>query len=106
CRCGWPWGGNPRARARFPKKARGGGCRSTRRPHADQALIVALRKPAELLNHLDIRVEVREHDHLADFGVLIATATSTGEAAPPACTAAAAEADVGLAGIAFADDFL
>src|SRR5213075_1428161 len=55
---------------------------------------------AELRHHLDVGVEIGQHDDLADLGILVAAAADRGEPAPPAGTAAGAPADVLLAGIA------
>lgn len=61
---------------------------------------------AELIDQLGVRVEIGEHDHLADSGILVAAAANCREAALPARATTSAEAKVGFAEIALGHGFL
>src|SRR5579884_449254 len=64
------------------------------------------RHSTELAHELLVGIEIREHDHLADFGILVSIAARGSEAAPPASAAARAPADVRLARISLGQGFL
>src|SRR5579884_2914404 len=50
------------------------------------------RHSTELAHELLVGIEICEHDHLADFGILVSIAARGSEAAPPASAAAPAPA--------------
>src|SRR3546814_4363525 len=61
---------------------------------------------AKLLHQLGVGVQISEHQHLADVGVLISAAADSRKATAEAAAAACAERQVRFAGIAFGQPLL